>query len=77
MSLKTLTDIPPEDDFQPPSSQLLQVWIPPKIRRTKNVTGRVQLDHEHALQFAETRVIKEIAPSFIDLLNNVVTKGNV
>jgi len=33
----------------------------------------VQLDHESALQFGETRIVKEVAPSFIVALNNIVT----
>ncbi len=34
----------------------------------------VQLDHESALQFGEAKIIKEIASSFIDVLNSIVAK---
>ena len=36
----------------------------------------VQLDHESALQFGETKVVKEIASSFVDFLSSVVTNGD-
>lgn len=36
----------------------------------------VQLDHESALQFGETKVIREIAPSFVDFLSTVVSNGD-
>jgi hypothetical protein len=39
---------------------------------TKNECRIVQLDHESILQFSELKIVKEIAPSFIELLKTLV-----